>query len=142
MKGRYSTLFNGLIEPWKPSVLAIVITGATVGAYCVLGMVFNFFFRKKRGIQTIPHVNFLIDLPFLMIDGIKCIILCGRIPPVAKKRRRRKIKKAKYNQLEEDLELNAPSQQLPGDSAGTGFGNDDDNDLIAVSPDNLSEEDS
>merc|ERR1712130_548715 len=64
----------------KFSVGALFIFFAMIAivAYLIIGISYNLIKGEQKGIYVIPFVEFWMDLPWLIVDGVKFIVYCGR----------------------------------------------------------------
>jgi hypothetical protein len=83
----FATDFTGLVGTrLRDNIGATCIISfiALFVLYLMLGGMINLI-RKKKGVHILPNVDFWIDVPFLIIEGVKFVLMCFRVP----KRRRR-----------------------------------------------------
>jgi hypothetical protein len=55
----------------------ILLSFIAIVAYIIIGIGYNFY-KGEKGLGLVPHREFWMDVPFLILDGFKFAISCGR----------------------------------------------------------------
>lgn len=78
LKGSFTTTLNPSIRKISVGGVFILLGMIAIVAYLTIGAGYNAF-KGERGVAIIPNHEFWMDLPSLLLDGVKFVISCGRV---------------------------------------------------------------